>query len=155
MRRVKWQMLLASLVIAACVVGIFTALGIAITGREALGLPAVIEGIEPVRGARQVPAQTQVIVDLEPGYTGVLIIDGLELETVNVEDVQSATPGKQVTLPATTIYEPGNATLTFNPSENADITGFSQGEHVVQVIYWKLLDGRTTARSFTWTFEVF
>ena len=83
------------------------------------------------------------------------MIDGLELETVNVEDVQNATPGKQVTLPPTTIYEPGNATLTFDPSENAAITDFSQGVHVVTLLYWPLLEGRTSARSFSWTFEVF
>ena len=72
-----------------------------------------------------------------------------------IEDVQNATPGKQVTLPPTTIYEPGNATLTFDPSENAAITDFSQGVHVVTLLYWPLLEGRGSARSFAWTFEVF
>ena len=117
--------------------------------------PIAVESIDPVRGARQVPSQTAIVVDLSTGYTGVLVIDGLELETVNVEDVQNATPGKQVTLPPTTIYEPGNATLTFDPSENAAITDFSQGVHVVTLLYWPLLEGRGSARSFAWTFEVF
>ena len=60
-----------------------------------------------------------------------------------------------MTLPPTTIYEPGNATLTFDPSENAAISSFSQGVHVVTLLYWPLLEGRTSARSFSWTFEVF
>lgn len=155
MRRIKWQQLVVSLVIAGCLVAIGYAVSIAVTGREGQGLPIAVESIDPVRGARQVPSQTAIVVDLETGYTGVLVIDGLELETVNVEDVQNATPGKQVTLPPTTIYEPGNATLTFDPSENAAITDFSQGVHVVTLLYWPLLEGRGSARSFAWTFEVF
>ena len=122
MRRIKWQQLVVSLVIAGCLVAIGVAVSIAVTGREGQGLPIAVESIDPVRGARQVPSQTAIVVDLSTGYTGVLVIDGLELETVDVEDVQSATPGKQVTLPPTTIYEPVNATLTFDPSENAAIS---------------------------------
>lgn len=155
MRRIKWQQLLVSLVIAGCMVAIGYAISLAVTGREGQRLPASIEAIDPVRGARQVPAQTAVVVDLTAGYTGVLIIDGLELETVRVDEVDSATPGQQVTLPPTTLYEPGNATLTFNPSENAAITSFEQGIHVVTLVYWPLIEGRGSARNFTWTFEVF
>lgn len=155
MRRPRWPLLGVSLIISTCLVAIGVAVSIAVTGREAAALPAAIEATNPSRGARQVPAQTQIQVDLVDGYTGVLVIDGIELETVNIETVQTAQPGQQVTLPPTTIYEPGNATLTFAPSEAAAITGFSQGEHVARVIYWKIIDGRGTARSFTWTFEVF
>lgn len=155
LRRPQWPQLLASVVIAVCLVAIGAAIDLAVTGAEGQLLPATIERIEPVRGARQVPAQTRVVVDLDVGYEGVLVIDGLELETVNVEEVQSVTPGQQVSLPPTTIYEPGNATLTFVPSENAPITKFSQGQHVVRVVYWKILEGRNAARSFAWTFEVF
>jgi hypothetical protein len=104
----------------------------------------------------RVPAQTQVFVDLAPGYTGVLVVDGLELETVSIEALQDKQkPGQQIVLPPTTIYEPGNATLTFVPSPDADIQEFSQGEHIVQVIYWKVLEDRGSARSYTWTFNVF
>lgn len=155
MRRPRWSLLGPSLVIASCLVAIGVAVSLAVTGRDASALPAAIESTNPSRGARQVPAQTQVQVDLVDGYTGILVIDGIELETVNIESVQTAQPGQQVTLPATTIYEPGNATLTFVPSDAAAITGFEQGEHVARVIYWKIIDGRETARSFTWTFEVF
>ena len=79
------------------------------------------------------------------------------VKTVNIEDLQDVNnkPGAQITLPATTIYEPGNATLTFDPTPGAAIEDFSQGEHVVKVIYWKVTEGRGSARSFTWTFNVF
>ena len=58
-------------------------------------------------------------------------------------------------LPPTTIYDPGNATLTFDPSDKSQIPDFTQGEHVVRVIFWKLTEGRGHSRSYTWTFNVF
>jgi len=149
-------MLLASLTIAVCLVAIGVGVSIAVTGDERQALPETIEKILPVRSAVQVPAQSQVFVDLLPGYEGVLVIDGLELDTVSLDELEDANkPGQQITLPPTTIYEPGNATLTFDPSPDSSISEFSQGEHLVQVIYWKTIDGRSRARSFSWTFTVF
>ncbi len=157
LRRPQWPHLFASLAIAVCLFAMAWAAASAITGRDALHLPATIEQIDPVPAAVRVPAQTSVFVDLVAGYTGVLIIDGLELQTVNIEDLQDSAnkPGTQITLPPTTIYEPGNATLSFDPSDESSIPEFSQGEHVVKVIYWKVTEGRGSARSFTWTFNVF
>ena len=147
---------MASFTIALCVVAIGFALSLAVTGDEGAGLPGQIERVEPVSGATQTPAQTSVLVDLAAGYEGVLVIDGLELETVNLSDLRDeTTPGQQVTLPPTTVYEPGNATLTFDPSPNSTITTFTQGRHVVQVIYWETVEGRGSARSYSWSFEVF
>ncbi len=156
LRRPQPSILIVSFIIALCLVGIGYALNLAVTGREALKLPEVIENIDPVPAAVRVPSQTSVFVDLQSGFTGVLVVDGLELETVNIEDLQDKNkPGQQITLPPTTIYEPGNATLTFDPSDGAEIEDFSQGEHTVKVIYWKVIEGRASARSFTWTFNVF
>lgn len=155
-RRPQLTTTLVSLAIATCIVAIGVGLSIAVTGDERQDLPALIEEIAPVRGATQVPAQTQVFVDLLPGYEGVLVIDGLELETVNLDEVRgNATPGSQIVLPPTTIFEPGNATLTFDPSPSSTISEFSQGEHLVSVVYWKTIEGRGRARSFSWTFTVF
>lgn len=154
--RPNFKLLLVSFVIALCLVAIGFALSLAVTGDEGSHLPTVIERIEPVTGATQTPAQTSIVVDLAQGYEGVLIIDGLELETVNLNALRDAAPpGQQVTLPPTTVYEPGNATLTFDPSPASAITDFSQGRHVVKVIYWQTIDGRGSASSYTWSFEVF
>jgi hypothetical protein len=156
LRRPQTSLLVASLIIALCLVAVGYALSLALTGDEAYKLPDSIEAVDPVPAAQGVPAQTSVFVDLLAGYTGVLVIDGLELETVNIEDLQDKNkPGQQITLPPTTIYEPGNATLTFRPADNADIENFTEGEHIVQVIYWKILEGRSAASSYTWTFTVF
>lgn len=153
-RRPQLSLLLASLGIAICLVAIGVGVSMAVTGTDRYGLPEAIENIDPVRGAPQVPQQTEVFVDLLPGYEGVLVIDGLELETINLDDL-AAQPGRELVLPPTTIYEKGNATLTFNPSENSEISEFSQGEHLVKVIFWKTIEGRSRARSYSWTFTVF
>jgi hypothetical protein len=155
-RQPNVKLLLASFTIALCIVAIGFALSLAVTGDEGAHLPAQIERIEPVAGATQTPAQASVFVDLVSGYEGVLVIDGLELETVNLGELRDETlPGQQVTLPPTTVYEPGNATLTFDPSPDSMISTFTQGQHVVQVIYWETVEGRGSARSYSWSFEVF
>lgn len=149
------RLLIVSVVIAAGLLMVIIGFNSSITGRKALALPATIEDIEPVRGAVRVPSQTSVFVDLLAGYTGVLVIDGVELETVDPNDLKSGPGGEQVSLPPTTIYERGNATLTFVPSKGARIESFTQGTHTATVIYWKVLESRQKSQSYTWTFSVF
>jgi hypothetical protein len=155
------RLLVCSFVIAAGLVLVILGFQSSITGRKALALPPTIEDIDPVRGAVRVPAQTAVFVDLLPGYTGVLVIDDIELQTVDPNDPNDpnapspVAPGQQVTLPATTIYERGNATLTFVPTKGAAIESFTQGTHTATVIYWKVLESRQRSQSYTWTFSVF
>ena len=81
-------MLLAfSLVIAMGLALIGRGLAVSITGDDRANLPETIESVEPVPEAVQVLSQTSVFVDLEAGYTGVLVIDGIELPTVNIDDL--------------------------------------------------------------------
>ena len=149
------RLLVCSLVISAGLVMVILGFQSSVTGRKALALPATIENIDPVRGAVRVPSQTAVFVDLLPGYTGVLVIDDIELETVDPNDLKAGPAGQQVSLPPTTIYERGNATLTFVPVKAARIEAFTQGTHTATVIYWKVLESRQKSQSYTWTFSVF
>ena len=156
------RLLFCSLIIAGGIVLVILGFMSSVTGRKALALPATIENIDPVRGAVRVPQQTEVFVDLVAGYTGVLVIDNIELLTVDPNDPDDPNapappvPGQQVTLPATTIYERGNATLTFVPSKGAKIQSFTQGPHTAKVIYWQIIGGsRQRASTYTWTFSVF
>ncbi len=151
------RFLVCSFVIAAGLVLVILGFRSSVTGRKALALPPTIEDIDPVRGAVRVPAQTEVFVDLLAGYTGVLIIDDIELKTVDRGELGAATPvpGQQVSLPATTIYEKGNATLTFVPTKGAAIESFTQGTHTATVVFWKVLESRQRSQSYTWTFSVF
>ncbi|HEX3089242.1 MAG TPA: hypothetical protein VHQ23_11340 [Ilumatobacteraceae bacterium] len=149
------RLLVCSLVIAVGLVMVVLGFQSSVTGRKALALPATIEDVDPVRGAVGVPSQTEVFVDLLAGYTGVLVIDGIELKTVDPNDLKEGPGGEQVNLPPTTIYERGNATLTFVPTEGAPIESFKQGAHTVTVIYWKVLESRLRSQTYTWTFSVF
>lgn len=127
-----------------------------ITGDDRAPLPPLIESVDPVPESVQVLSQSSVFVDLATGHTGVLVIDGVELETVDLDELvqPDASPGQQVDLPPVTIYEPGNATLTFTPNAAAPISQFSEGRHTAEVIYWRIEDGRQRARTFSWTFDV-
>ena len=87
-----------------------------------------------------------------------LIIDDVELETVDPNDLErpaARSRVSKVSLPATTIYERGNATLTFVPTKGALIESFTQGTHTATVIFWKVLESRNRAQSYSWTFSVF
>jgi hypothetical protein len=126
-----------------------------VTGDDRSKLPDLIERVDPVPEAVQVLNQTSVFADLAPGYTGRFIIDGIEIDTVDVADLGNIAvqPGVQVDLPPVTIFEPGNSTLTFTPSASAPITEFAEGEHTVRVLYWLIEEGEQRARSYTWTFS--
>lgn len=158
-----WQRLLVSVVIAAGLVGIGYGVLTATTGDGSKDLPVGIEATEPVRSAIQVPKQTAIIVDLEPGYTGVLTIDGFQIPTASMNGVGMGgdtlpipVAGEQVSLPVTSaVYEPGNATLTYVPAPGAPVESLEQGTHRVSVRYWKIADGPNKARAYTWTFNVF
>jgi hypothetical protein len=155
-RRVDVGLLLASAGIAAGLVLVGLGVIVSVTGDEATKLPDEIEGIAPVPDAVQVLSQTSVFVDLLTAYTGVLIIDDIEIDTVDLGDIDTSgvEPGKQVDIPAVTVYEPGNATLTYTPSEGAPIETFSTGLHRAQVIYWRIDEGRSQAGLYAWTFNV-
>lgn len=152
----KWTLAL-SLVIAVGLVLIGRGLAVSLTGDDRAKLPEQLESVEPYPEAVQVLSQSRVFVDLIPGYTGVLVVDGVELPTIDIEDIDEqfeADPGQQIDLPATTIFEPGNYTLTFVPSEDAPVHKFETGPHKAQVIYWKITEGRQYSTSYSWTFNV-
>ena len=117
---------------------------------------AAIESIDPVREATQVPQQTRVFVDLEIGYEAMLVVDGVELPTVSLDDVSQVAPGlgegEQVEIPPGALWEPGNATLTFEPGPSQPIETFDTGPHQVVVRYWRTVDGPQAFRTFIWSF---
>jgi hypothetical protein len=155
-RRIDRGLLLASAGIAVGLVLVGIGIAVSVTGDEATKLPDEIESIAPVPDAVQVLSQSSVFVDLVTSYTGVLVIDGVEIETIDLSEVDSSgvEPGQQVDIPNATVYEPGNATLSYTPSEGAPIETFEPGVHRVQVIYWRPEEGRSRAGLYSWTFNV-
>jgi hypothetical protein len=125
-----------------------------VTGRAAQHLPDQIQSINPVRNAAQVQRQEKIQVDLVDGYTGVLVVNNVELEVVSLDALPVAKPGQQVSLPLAVIFEPGNNTLSFQPTQGALVEKYNTGINTVTVRYWKIVDGPTASRSFTWQFTV-
>ena len=150
-----------TLVVVCLIVGLGLALVtrgllVGVTGDDRSNLPDAIERVEPVPDAEQALSQTAVFVDLAAGHTGVLVIDGVPIETIDVSEVADdrVDPGEQVSIPPGAVYEPGNATLTFIPSAGAPIEQFLDGVHEVTVRYWPLDENEQRARSYTWSFNV-
>lgn len=155
-RRLDREKLVVSLGVALGMAIIVAGLNSASTGRESQNLPAEFENISPGPGD-EVLRQSQIVVDLVPGYEASLEVDGIALETTRLDELTSGgaapRPGAQVEIPPTAIFDPGNFTISFLPQEGAPIEGFSQGKHTVTILFWKIVDGPGAARSFTWEFE--
>ena len=156
LQRLDRKLLLASLAIAVGVVLIAVGLLRSVSGDEVTQLPDAIDGITPAPDAEQVLQQTQVVVDLAEGFEAELTVDGVALQTIRLDELAPVDiePGEQIEVPPGAVFEPGNGTLTFTPAEGTAIETFDPGSHTVTVTYWRSSDGRDTARSYGWTFEV-
>lgn len=160
-KRLDPKLLLASFGVAVGVVLVVIGFRSSVSGREQQRLPDAIESIEPISGATQVPQQTRVFVDLLNGYQAEMNIDGIDLATIDLDELGSPSnsvvlpqPGEQITLPAGAIFEPGNVTLTFVPAKGQPIEVFATGQHIATITYWKTSEGRNRATTYTWSFYV-
>jgi hypothetical protein len=155
-KRPRRELLLVSIGLGVGLTFVVFGLLSATTGRDSLGYPDAIIDISPAPNDRQVLSQTEISVDLEDGFEATLVLDGIELPTTRLEDVTGvlAEPGQQIELPPTAIYDQGNSLIRFEPTEGAPIEKYSVGEHQVTVVFWKIEDGRGSARSYSWSFEV-
>ena len=155
-RRIDKQKLLMSIGISLGLVLVIVGAQSATTGREAQNIPETIERMSPGPGD-QVLQQSQILVDFVDGYEASLTIDGIEIPTTRLDQLTSEgnalSPGSQLNIPPTAIYDPGNYTISFLPQEGAPIETFGQGMHSVIVRYWKVVDGPEKARTFSWEFE--
>jgi hypothetical protein len=94
-----------------------------------------VKHVEPAPGDR-VLRQTEVVVDLDPTYTGVLSIDGHRLP----EDQLSRISGLN--------------RVAFAPGDGKDIVRFAAGRHKATVEFWLTAVPNSTHRYFSWNFEV-
>jgi hypothetical protein len=151
-------MLIACFVIACGLATIIWGVGSAITGQDGIDRPTAIEDLSPVENAQQVVQQEQIVVNLQFGYEAALVIDGIELPTSRLGEFRGdLTPqaGQQISIPPTAVFDPGNSRIEFRPSDDALITSYTEGRHQVQVIYWRIEDGRENgAASYRWAFDV-
>ena len=160
-RPFDWKLLVASLGVAVGIVLVVIGFRSSVSGREQQRLPDVIESIDPISGATQVPQQTRVFVDLQVGYEAELNIDGIDLDVIDLDEVGKLPDpaagdqqGDQITLPPGAVFERGNVTLTFVPGEGQPVEAFATGQHTATVTYWKTSEGRGKALRYVWTFYV-
>lgn len=146
---------------------IFLGIAGSVTGRDQSNLPDEIERIEPSKGDK-VLNQANLVVDLVPGYTGELIIDGVLLPTVSTQVGEPTGPAatdvtaSSVAAPTPVSpddlnvvrFDAGTNTLSFQPRPGGDLERFAAGQHFVTVRYWKIIEGPQNDFTYGWGFEV-
>ncbi len=128
--RYRIVLLVLGLALVAVVVG---AVVLAPSGRDP-GLPAELEGYSPTDGAA-VLRQTQIVVDLEPGYVVSLTVDGVPIPADEMGGV----------------VESGQ--FTWQPGPGMTFTEWTPGFHHV-VATWDRASGLPAPGSLRWTFRV-
>jgi hypothetical protein len=114
-----------NLLVAAVVIG---------GGEEGPDLPSSIESVIPTPGSG-ILAQDEVGADLLDTFTGVLVIDGVEI------------PEDQLR------YNLPLGEVGFRPGAGTDIVRFEEGLHSATIVYWPQDRSREEAKSFTWSFR--
>jgi hypothetical protein len=104
--------------------------------QEAAGpLPAAVEAIYPASGELDL-RQITISADLAPGYTGYLLIDGVEVPR---DDLQIVPALNSVTLAA----QPGS-----------DYEALQPGTHCATVVYQRIVAPEVTTGQYRWCFTL-
>jgi hypothetical protein len=100
------------------------------------GRPDVVERLQPRDGAEALQ-QTEIGIDLAPGYEGALVLDGQEIPTDELRLV------------------PEQNQVFFAPGPDRTFESLPSGTNCVTAIVWRSADGRGPADlSFQWCFDV-
>ena len=98
-------------------------------------LPTDIESISPGRGVLA-SLVDDVTVDLHDTFTGVLVIDGVEIPEDQLNRVDEL------------------GIISFRPAENKEISRFRAGDNTVVVLYWLRTKQRPESpASYGWRFR--
>ena len=128
------QRVVLSLIVAAAVAGlvyVFTSP----TGSEEPAKPSAVESVTP-RGGDLDLRQVTIAADLAPGYTGYLMMDGVE---VPEDDLQHVDALNQVIL---------------RPSEGSQYRELRPGRHCAAVVYRLIGEPREQSSSYRWCFSL-
>jgi hypothetical protein len=100
-------------------------------------LDAAVESLSPPEDSPGVPRQQPIIVDLQPGWTGVLLVNGVEI------------PEDQL------LRSEAQNQFSFQPGAGRIIEQLPPGPVTARAIVWRELESRETdSHSFSWTFRV-
>lgn len=96
-----------------------------------------VERLVPADGSPVVIRQARVGIDLAPGWTGVLIVNGAEIPEDQLDRVEAQNE----------VY--------FQPGAGKDVEAFQPGPIVVEAEIWRTAsETRADARTITWAFGV-
>jgi hypothetical protein len=100
---------------------------------EALG--QIVEQLFPPADSEALQ-QVQVGIDLGNAFTGVLVVDGIEV------------PEEQL------VRQEALNQVFFSPGDEQVIEQWEPGRNCVQAIVWPIVEGREESRTIDWCFEV-
>ncbi len=103
--------------------------------REDQPKPDAVERVFPQPGDRDL-RQTTIVADLAPGYTGYLLIDGVE---VPLDDIQ---------------FVDALNTVTLRPQPGSDYETLRPGPHCVTVVYRLIGKPVTESDNYRWCFRL-
>jgi hypothetical protein len=147
----SWRKVGVSALVAVAIGLIVAGFATGVHGDAAIVLPPEVEQVVPKPGDL-VLRQSEVGIDLKPGYRGVLVIDGQEIGTTDLSS--DATQAAPAGAPHDAVFDPAQNTVHFQPRQGATIEEFAPGSHEITAIYWKLDQTRDSAKQFSWRFQV-
>jgi hypothetical protein len=96
-----------------------------------------IEVYVPADG-NEILRQERFGVDLRPGFTGVLQLNGVEIPLDQLDDDTLASTGE--------VY--------FTPGEGLAVERYDAGQNCATAVVWPVEDSRSDARDYSWCFNV-
>ena len=96
-----------------------------------------VELLIPPRNS-EILRQEPVGVDLRPGWTGVLQVNGTEIPEDQVDDADIASTG----------------VLTYTVGDGKAVEQFEAGQNCVTAVVWRVEESRADARDVSWCFNV-
>jgi len=154
----SWRRL--AILLALCFAGFLVFMAVRTGGGTDGGIDteSAIVRYTPSPGGR-VLRQSEIGVELEPGYDGRLTINGVPIPEEQMLGAIDPDSPEYQQLPANLRDQgprPNNKYIVmFRTGEGKAITEFATGEVEIQVRYWRISDGEASARTVTYTIRVF
>lgn len=122
-------------VLVAVAVGGLVFVGTAPTRDRGPAKPAAVEAVFPQGGDLDL-RQTTIAADLAPGYTGYLMLDGVEIPDDDLQHVDALN------------------TVSLKPGPTSDYRTLAPGDHCATVVYRRFGEPRDASESFRWCFKL-
>ena len=105
------------------------------TEKDATAMPPAVEAVSPAGGELDL-RQATIAADLAPGYTGYLLIDGVEVPRDDLQIVDALN------------------SITLRPQPDSDYAQLEPGPHCATVVYHRVGQPEAEAASHQWCFSL-